>query len=331
MKRPIPTKCLKAAMWLILATTVGLCEFIVSGDWITALISSLCLMTVLVLYLLSTILIMKNDWQSVLGGLIGGLLTGLLGLMVAYPLAAVFTGEGTRKVVVALCMAYVVAVGIRLGSVKMREALQLIAPGPPTRKTAVGIVDTSVLIDGRIADICETGFLNGALVIPEFVLKELQAIADAHESTKRSRGRRGLDIIKKMQKQTHVQVTIDSTDYQTVKEVDQKLINMARETGFPIITNDFNLNKLAEVHSIRVLNVNQLAQALRPVVLPGEGLKVQLLKEGKEHGQAVAYLDDGTMVVVENARHHIGKQLEVTVTSVLQTTAGKMIFATLKS
>jgi uncharacterized protein YacL len=195
----------------------------------------------------------------------------------------------------------------------------------------VGILDTSVIIDGRIADVCETGFLDGDLVIPQFILKELQAIADSSESTKRTRGRRGLDILNKIRKQSYVKIIIDDTDYPSIKEVDQKLIQMAKETGHAILTNDFNLNKVAEVHSLQVLNVNQLANALKPIVLPGETMKVQVLKEGKEPGQGVAYLDDGTMVVVDNGRKQIGKNVEVTVTSVLQTTAGRMIFAVVKA
>jgi len=179
--------------------------------------------------------------------------------------------------------------------------------------------------------VCETGFLSGDLIIPEFVLKELQMIADSSESTKRTRGRRGLDILNKIRRQPYVGIIIDDTDYASVKEVDQKLITMAKETGYPILTNDFNLNKVAEVHAIQVLNINQLANALKPIVLPGEHMRVQIMKEGKEPGQGVAYLDDGTMVVVDNGRKFMGRTVEVTVTSVLQTPAGRMIFASLKS
>ncbi|MGB9617468.1 MAG: PIN/TRAM domain-containing protein [Desulfomonilaceae bacterium] len=193
------------------------------------------------------------------------------------------------------------------------------------------LLDTSVIIDGRIADICETGFINRQLIIPQFVLKELQMIADSAEGTKRTRGRRGLDILNKMQKQCSVKIEIDDTDYPGIREVDQKLIALAKEKGYSILTNDFNLNKVAEVHSVPVLNINQLANALKPIVLPGETMKVQIIKEGKEPTQGVAYLDDGTMVVVEQGRRYMGKSIEAVVTSVLQTTAGRMIFATAKA
>jgi uncharacterized protein YacL len=192
------------------------------------------------------------------------------------------------------------------------------------------ILDTSVIIDGRVADVCETGFLHGDLIIPRFVLEELQMIADSSDSNKRARGRRGLDVLNRIKKQSYVHIIIDDTDYPSLKEVDQKLIQMAKEKGHAILTNDFNLNKVAEVHSLQVLNVNRLANALKPIVLPGETMKVQIIKEGKEASQGVAYLDDGTMVVVDNGRKYIGKTLEVSVTSVLQTTAGRMIFALIK-
>ena len=188
------------------------------------------------------------------------------------------------------------------------------------------ILDTSVIIDGRIADICETGFIDGTLVIPQFVLKELQLVADSSDSMKRNRGRRGLDILQKIQKMAGVDVTISDMDFPDVREVDLKLIELARTLQGKIVTNDFNLNKVAQLRGVEVLNINELANSLKPVVLPGEIMKVFILKEGKEYNQGVAYLDDGTMVVVDNARKMIGKTIDVVVTSVLQTTAGKMIF-----
>ena len=188
------------------------------------------------------------------------------------------------------------------------------------------ILDTSVIIDGRIADICETGFLDGTLVIPQFVLKELQLVADSADSMKRNRGRRGLDILQKIQKMAGVDVMISDIDFPEVREVDLKLIELARTLQGKIVTNDFNLNKVAQLRGVEVLNINELANALKPVVLPGEFMKVFILKEGKEYNQGVAYLDDGTMVVVDNARRMIGKNIDIVVTSVLQTTAGKMIF-----
>jgi uncharacterized protein YacL len=188
------------------------------------------------------------------------------------------------------------------------------------------ILDTSVIIDGRIADVCDTGFIDGTLVIPQFVLKELQLVADSGDSLKRNRGRRGLDILQKIQKMSGVEVMISDVDFPEVKEVDLKLIELARTLEGKIVTNDFNLNKVAQLRGVDVLNVNELANSLKPVVLPGEIMKVFILKEGKEYNQGVAYLDDGTMVVVDNARKMISKTIDIVVTSVLQTTAGKMIF-----
>ncbi len=197
------------------------------------------------------------------------------------------------------------------------------ATGPERRYK---ILDTSVIIDGRIADVCETGFIDGTLVIPQFVLKELQLVADSSDSLKRNRGRRGLDILQKIKKMSGIEVTISDVDFPGVHEVDLKLIELARTLRGKIVTNDFNLNKVAHLRGVEVLNVNDLANSLKPVVLPGEIMKVFILKEGKEYNQGVAYLDDGTMVVVDNARKMISKTIDVVVTSVLQTTAGKMIF-----
>jgi uncharacterized protein YacL len=188
------------------------------------------------------------------------------------------------------------------------------------------ILDTSVIIDGRIADVCETGFLDGTLVVPQFVLRELQYIADSQDALKRNRGRKGLDILQRIKKGPEVRVVISEADYPDIKDVDMKLIELAKQIGGKIITNDFNLNKVAELRGVQVLNINVLANSLKPVVLPGEAMKVFILKEGKEQNQGVGYLDDGTMVVVDNAKRHIGRNIDITVTSVLQTTAGKMFF-----
>ncbi len=195
----------------------------------------------------------------------------------------------------------------------------------------IKIMDTSAIIDGRIADIFETGFVEGTLIIPQFVLQELLYIADSSDSLRRVRGKRGLDILNKIQKQVDIEVKIIDQDFPKIKEVDAKLVALAKKMEGKIITNDFNLNKVAELQGVPVLNVNQLATALRPVVLPGEQMNVYIQREGKEQGQGVAYLDDGTMVVVENGRRFMGKNADVTVTSVLQTTAGRMIFTELKS
>ncbi|MBN2403421.1 MAG: PIN domain nuclease [Spirochaetes bacterium] len=191
------------------------------------------------------------------------------------------------------------------------------------------IVDTSTIIDGRIFDICDTGFIEGILVVPNFVINELQMVADSKDSIKRNRGRRGLDILNKMQKDKTIIVKITDIDYPEINEVDDKLVKLAGEMNGKLITNDFNLNKVAEVHGVPVLNINDLSNSLKPIMLPGEKVKVALVKEGKDHSQAIGYLDDGTMVVVENGKKMLNKEVELEVTSVLQTTAGRMIFAKL--
>jgi uncharacterized protein YacL len=192
------------------------------------------------------------------------------------------------------------------------------------------ILDTSVIIDGRIADICETGFLEGPLIVPQFVLKELQHIAGSPDSIKRNRGRRGLDILQRIQKNIDITVRIVDHDFPKIREVDTKLVALGKALKGKVLTNDFNLNKVAELQGVPVLNVNQLANAVKPVVLPGEVMNVHIMKEGKEYGQGVAYLDDGTMVVVDNAKRYVSKHIDVIVTSVLQTTAGRMIFTRLR-
>jgi len=188
------------------------------------------------------------------------------------------------------------------------------------------VLDTSVIIDGRIADICNTKFLDGKFVVPRFVLKELQQIADSSDSLKRARGRRGLDILGKLQKNPNIDIKIHNEDFADLKEVDAKIVKLAKVLGAKVFTNDFNLNKIAEIQGVSVLNVNELAGALRPVVLPGEMLDIRLIKEGKEYNQGVGYLEDGTMVVVDNGRRLIGQSVHVVVGSVLQTAAGRMIF-----
>ena len=224
-------------------------------------------------------------------------------------------------------MTYVgLIVGAKKGDMLNLAALGGIFGGEKSSKKTFKILDTSVIIDGRIADIAETGFLDGVLVIPQFVLRELQLVADSADSMKRNRGRRGLDILQRMQKMAHLNVQIVEEDFPQVREVDMKLIELAKVYDCKIVTNDFNLNKVAQLHGVEVLNINELANALKPIVLPGETMRVFILKEGKEYNQGVAYLDDGTMVVVDNAKKMISKTIDISVTSVLQTTAGKMIF-----
>lgn len=192
------------------------------------------------------------------------------------------------------------------------------------------ILDTSVIIDGRITDICYSGFLEGELVVPRFVLTELQRVADSEDPLKRNRGRRGLDVLNALQRQDRVEVRIEEYDFPELSAVDSKLVALAKALNLPVMTNDFNLNKIAELQGVRVLNINELANSLKPVVLPGEPLTINLIRDGKEAGQAVGYLDDGTMVVVEGGKKSIGREVETLVTSILQTPAGRMIFATIK-
>jgi uncharacterized protein YacL len=192
------------------------------------------------------------------------------------------------------------------------------------------ILDTSTIIDGRIADVCETGFIEGTFIIPQFVLYEIQHIADLQDPVKKTRGRRGLEILHRLQKQTQVKVKIVEYDFPKLKDVDSKLIALAKTLNGKVVTNDFNLNKVAELQGIEVLNMNELATSLKPAILPGEQMTIRIVKEGKEFGQGIGYLDDGTMVVVDEARKLLGKMVDVVVTSLLQTTSGRMIFAKLK-
>lgn len=192
------------------------------------------------------------------------------------------------------------------------------------------LLDTSVIIDGRIAEVCETGFIEGVLLAPQFVLKELQQIADSPDPVKRTRGKRGLDILRQMQSSARVSVEVTDSDRPDIREVDLKLVAIAKETGARILTNDSNLNKIAELQGVVALNINKLATSLKPVVLPGELMNIQVVKEGKEYNQGIGYLEDGTMVVIDNAREHLGKTVDVSITSVLQTTGGRMIFSKVK-
>jgi len=266
--------------------------------------------------------------------LIGAAIGSVLGIMGAYFFALVIRNsiqpsptQSFLQIMVMLIMAYVgLLVGATKGDLLNLAALGGIFGGEKTGKKSYKILDTSVIIDGRISDIAETGFLDGIIVIPQFVLRELQLVADSADSLKRNRGRRGLDILQRLQKSASLQIQIVEDDFPAVREVDMKLIELAKVYEGKIITNDFNLNKVAQLQGVAVLNINELANSLKPIVLPGEIMRVFILKEGKEYNQGVAYLDDGTMVVVDNARKMIGKTIDVSVTSVLQTTAGKMIF-----
>jgi uncharacterized protein YacL len=272
----------------------------------------------------------KASLKRLIGAAIGSIL-GILGaFMISHLLSLTEIDKSASsffQVTLLLLMAYVgLVLGANKGDLLNLAALGgLISTERPPRKN-FKILDTSVIIDGRIVDVCETGFIDGTLVIAQFVLRELQLVADSSDPLKRNRGRRGLDILQRMQKMSNISVQIVEEDYPQVREVDMKLIELARAYEGKIVTNDFNLNKVAQLQGISVLNINELANALKPVVLPGEIMRVFILKEGKEYNQGVAYLDDGTMVVVDNAKKMISKTIDISVTSVLQTTAGKMIF-----
>jgi len=219
--------------------------------------------------------------------------------------------------------------GCKFGLTRRSEIMSGIARGNGDARPKV--LDTSVIIDGRILDIALTGFIEGTFVVPEFVLRELRHIADHSDQTKRNRGRRGLDILKSLQKEFGSRVCIDSTDFSEVGEVDLKLLRLADKLGGVLVTNDYNLNKVAAVQNTPVLNINELAGAVKPILLPGEELRLMLLREGKEKEQGVGFLEDGTMVIVDGGRKYIGQEVDLSVTSSLQTAAGRMIFARLKS
>ncbi|MEX3746673.1 MULTISPECIES: PIN/TRAM domain-containing protein [Lysinibacillus] len=280
---------------------------------------------------------------------VGDLLFGTLGLIIGL-IVAYFLGFAIDSIdlpnftkVLPIILSFVLGyLGFRVGFKKRDELIQLFTlRGNNTKKKlpegvepqevrgSYKLLDTSVIIDGRIADISETGFIEGILVVPQFVLTELQHIADSSDTLKRTRGRRGLDILKKLQDERMTKVEITEEDFEDVQEVDLKLVRLAKKKGndTQIVTNDFNLNKVCELHHVKVLNINDLANAVKPVVIPGENMQVMVIKDGKEHNQGVAYLDDGTMIVVEGGRSYIGQAITVTVTSVLQTSAGRMIFA----
>src|ERR1035441_3401449 len=260
--------------------------------------------------------------QVSLKRLIGAAVGSVLGIIGAFMMSLVLSwaqpAAGARSPVISfiqicllLWMTYVgLIVGAKKGDMLNLSALGGIFGGEKVSKKSFKILDTSVIIDGRIADIAETGFLDGVLVIPQFVLRELQLVADSADSMKRNRGRRGLDILARVQKMANLNVQIVEEDFPQTREVDMKLIELAKIYDCKVVTNDFNLNKVAQLHGVEVLNINELANSLKPIVLPGETMRVFILKEGKEYNQGVAYLDDGTMVVVDNARKMISKTIQ---------------------
>jgi uncharacterized protein YacL len=277
----------------------------------------------------------KATLKTLIGAAIGSILgiagAYLIGMLIGSLETAAVSAETKAFLTISLVF-FMGYIGLMVGAAK-GDFLDLSVLGgvfsDKNVKVDYKILDTSVIIDGRIADVAETGFLGGTLIIPNFILAELQQVADSPDSSKRQRGRRGLDMLQRLRNNSKLDVQIVETDFPAVKEVDLKLIELGKQLDAVIVTNDFNLNKVSQLRGVMVLNINELANALKPVVLPGEAMRVFVLKEGREYNQGVAYLDDGTMVVVDNARRLIGKTADIAVTSVLQTTAGKMIFGRL--
>lgn len=278
--------------------------------------------------------IRKVSLRTIAGGIVGMIIGLLIALLLGFGLNMVIKIRENQQIVLwiyLLLTGILGYLGLVLGSKKVEE-FNLRGAGSKTKMGSDGgrILDTSVIIDGRIADICDSGFMEGELIVPRFVLNELQFVADSSDSMKRSRGRRGLDVLNRMQKSPTISIEITEQDFPKIKGVDGKLVALAKKINAKLFTNDYNLNKVAELQGVRVLNVNELANAMKPVVLPGEQMTVKIIREGKEHGQGVGYLDDGTMIIVDNAQRLLNTNVEVVVTSVLQTTAGRMIFSELK-
>ena len=275
--------------------------------------------------------IRKLSLKIILGGVSGMVIGLLIALILGYGLNMVSKIRENQQVVpwiYLLLIGILGYLGLALGSKKVEEFS--FHGGEYKASSDLRILDTSVIIDGRIADICDSGFMEGELIVPRFVLNELQFVADSSDSMKRSRGRRGLDILNRMQKSSAIHIDIVEQDFTKIKGVDGKLVALANKINAKLLTTDYNLNKVAELQGVRVLNINELANAMKPVVLPGEQMAVKIIREGKELGQGVGYLDDGTMIIVDHAQKMINMNVEVVVTSVLQTTAGRMIFTELK-
>ena len=274
---------------------------------------------------------LKTLIGAAIGSILGILGAFLIGILISIQKEAAVSAEMQTFLTISLAF-FMGYIGLMVGAAKGDYIDLSVLGGIFSDKNVqedFRILDTSVIIDGRIADVAETGFLGGTLIIPQFILTELQQVADSPDSSKRQRGRRGLDMLQRLRNNSKIDIQIIETDFPAVKEVDLKLIELGKQLDAVIVTNDFNLNKVSQLRGVLVLNINELANALKPVVLPGEAMRVFILKEGKEYNQGVAYLDDGTMVVVDNARKLIGKTADIAVTSVLQTTAGKMIFGRL--
>lgn len=339
-------------------------------QWLAVLYAGLCVLLGLVFFLLSSGIIdqtmrliakMENSWSKLSTRQIFLTSVGMvMGLLVAYLVTQLILSAGASLFTISLsALTYLVLgfVGMRMGfsrgrkpsrrSQRRQESLLEVArdwmddegdEAEDSAQEAAAVqgaamrkyLDTSVIIDGRIADVAHTGFLEGEIVLPGFVLAELQHIADSADNLRRARGRRGLDVLGRLQKMDGLTIRVDDTDYSDVDEVDVKLLRLCREKGGAVVTNDYNLNKVAGVTGIRVLNINDLANAVKPMLVAGEELDVQVVREGKEPGQGVSFLDDGTMIVIEGGKRLVGERVPVVVTTVLQTSAGRMIFARLK-
>jgi uncharacterized protein YacL len=275
--------------------------------------------------------IRKLSLKVIIGGVAGMIIGLLIALIFSFGLNFVSKIRENQQAVpwIYLLITGIFSyLGLALGSKKIEE-FNFDGMDSKTDRS-YRILDTSVIIEGRIADICDSGFIDGDLIVPRFVLNELQLVADSSDSMKRLRGRRGLDVLNHLQKSSNVSINIVDQDFPKIKGVDSKLVALAKQLNAKLLTNDYNLNKVAELQGIRVLNINELANAMKPVVLPGEQMTVKIVREGKESGQGVAYLDDGTMIIVDNAQKLVNVNVKVVVTSVLQTTAGRMIFSELK-
>ena len=317
---------------LVLTATCFFLRPFALQPWTAAILGGAAAGAVIVFELRVRALSLKRLLGAVLGSVLGIVGAALFGLVLATSLPR----GGTRSVLQLFVLMLMSYVGLMVGASKgdllnfTGGLAELFAGERAGGKRNLKILDTSAVIDGRIVDVVETGFLEGTLLVPEFVLRELQIIADSSDSSRRQRGRRGLDILQKMQSNPTLAVQIIEDDFPRLREVDLKLIELAKKMGAPVVTNDINLSKVAQLHHVRVLNLNDLANSLKPLVLPGEKMNIVVLKEGKEYNQGVGYLDDGTMVVVDHARRMIGRAVEITVTSVLQTASGKMIFGKLE-
>lgn len=319
-------------------------HFPFNTEWFGAVVggSIFLLCTVwLVNYLVVLIQWIEGRLQKLpMSHVVGGAIGMIVGLLIAYlltPAIRVIPVVGLPiQFFITVLLAYL---GIRIGVLKRSDVVVLLFTGRLSTKERAKekrtgyrpgeakLLDISVIIDGRIGDLVQTGFLDGVLVIPSFVLEELQFIADSSDALKRNRGRRGLDVLNQVQKEEKIKVDVMQIDFDDIAEVDSKLVRLAKQLKGKLVTNDYNLNKVCELQGVPVLNVYDLANAVKPIVLPGEELTVKVIKDGKEHNQGVAYLDDGTTIVVEDGREYIGTTVDVSITSVLQTSAGRMIFA----